>query len=269
MTLRQMSQHTGIPRQTVHRILKDLQFSKITPKFIPRILTEDQCRIRVQISNKHLQEIQHNPAVLQRIVTTDESWVFTFDPRTKICDMQWTHVEANRPVKALRSRSQKKTMLVLFMDWNGVISMQFVDRGTAINSEVYISLLCKFREDLRWKRPDLWTNGFQFLQDNGPAHVSAQTLDYFHTVGMSEILWDHPLYSPDLAPCDFWAFSKLKKEIKGHRFQSLDDLKTAVARSLRSIPKANFEDCFKKLQHQYEQCVEMEGEYFEGVRRCD
>jgi hypothetical protein len=26
---------------------------------------------------------------------------------------------------------------------------------------------------------------------------------------------DHPPYSPDSAPCDFWLFPKLKKALKG------------------------------------------------------
>jgi hypothetical protein len=32
---------------------------------------------------------------------------------------------------------------------------------------------------------------------------------------------DHPSYSPDLAPCDFWLFPKLKTALKGHRFSDI------------------------------------------------
>ena len=31
-------------------------------------------------------------------------------------------------------------------------------------------------------------------------------------------------YSPDLAPCDFWLFPKLKSPLKGKRFQSVDEI---------------------------------------------
>jgi hypothetical protein len=39
---------------------------------------------------------------------------------------------------------------------------------------------------------------------------------------------DHPPYSPDLAPCDFWLFPKLKNALKGQRFANLPDLKRNV-----------------------------------------
>jgi hypothetical protein len=32
---------------------------------------------------------------------------------------------------------------------------------------------------------------------------------------------DHPPYSPDLAPCDFWLFPKLKNALKAQRFADI------------------------------------------------
>jgi len=29
---------------------------------------------------------------------------------------------------------------------------------------------------------------------------------------------EHPPYSPDLVPCDFWAFPTMKKELQGKKF---------------------------------------------------
>ena len=33
-----------------------------------------------------------------------------------------------------------------------------------------------------------------------------------------------PLYSPDLVPCNFWLFPKLKSPLKGKRFQTIDEI---------------------------------------------
>ena len=33
-----------------------------------------------------------------------------------------------------------------------------------------------------------------------------------------------PPYSPDLAPCDFWLFPKLKVPLKGKRLQTVDEI---------------------------------------------
>ena len=35
---------------------------------------------------------------------------------------------------------------------------------------------------------------------------------------------DSAPYSPDLAPCDFWLFWKLKSPLKGKRFQTIDEI---------------------------------------------
>ena len=47
---------------------------------------------------------------------------------------------------------------------------------------------------------------------------------------------EQPRYSPDLAPCDFFLFPKLKEVIKGTRFQDSDAIKTAVTRKAPSDP---------------------------------
>jgi hypothetical protein len=51
---------------------------------------------------------------------------------------------------------------------------------------------------------------------------------------------DHPPYSPDLAPCDFWLFPKLKTVLKGQTFADLSDIKRNVKTLLRDIPETIF-----------------------------
>jgi hypothetical protein len=42
---------------------------------------------------------------------------------------------------------------------------------------------------------------------------------------------EHPPYSPDLAPCDFWAFPTMKRKLRGKKFRS-DELPTASFRKV-------------------------------------
>lgn len=55
-----------------------------------------------------------------------------------------------------------------------------------------------------------------------------------------------PPYSPDLAPLDFWLFSKLKKPMKGHRYKDLEDIERAVTSVLNGLTSEDFQRCFKK-----------------------
>jgi hypothetical protein len=56
---------------------------------------------------------------------------------------------------------------------------------------------------------------------------------------------DHPPYSPNLAPCEFWLFSKLKNPLKGQRFADIPDIQRNVTTLLRGILKNDFQDCFR------------------------
>ena len=64
---------------------------------------------------------------------------------------------------------------------------------------------------------------------------------------------DHPPYSPDLPPADFFVFPRLKAAIKGARFVDVNAIKDRVTAVLA--------DCFRKL---CQTCVVEDGDYFEG-----
>ncbi len=261
-TVRKLASDSGVSTTTAFRLMKkDLSLTKLTPKFMPKVLTQLQKQTRLDISNSNLVKINNDPGILSCLIATDESWVFTFDLRTKQADMEWTGPQAVRPSKALHSRSAKKCLLILFFDRHGVIST-FFTRET-VDTDIYIEALRAMREAVRRKSLVLWHDkSFIHLQDNASPHTSLDALVYFHEVQMD--LWSHPQYSPDLSPCDFWAFPHLKAEIRGHRFESLDDLEVAVKRTLRAIPLCDFQNCFDNLKRHYELCVEAGGDFFEG-----
>ena len=52
-------------------------------------------------------------------------------------------------------------------------------------------------------------------------------------------------YSPDLVPCDFWLFPKLKSPLKGKRFQTMDEIQESRTGQLmatrRTVLGAYFE----------------------------
>jgi transposase len=52
------------------------------------------------------------------------------------------------------------------------------------------------------------------LQDNARPQTAKLTMDALTEIGGSPL--EHPPYSPDFAPCDFWAFPTMK--IQNHWF---------------------------------------------------
>ncbi len=262
-TVRQLATAVNVSAASTHRILKkDLHLKKLSPKFVPHVLTQLQKDSRVEICREHITKIECDPGILARIIATDESWMYTFDPRRNMSDMVWIADDVPRPRKALRARSQKKTMLILFFDSHGVVHTFFLDEGT-VTTKIYLQAVQGMRESLRRKHPDLWNDqNFILLQDNALPHTSDDAEEYFDQMGME--LWKHPAYSPDISPCDYWAFPLLKSKIRGYRFQTLEDLKTTVKRELANIPLSEFQNCFDNLLRCYRKCVEAGGAYFEG-----
>ena len=75
---------------------------------------------------------------------------------------------------------------------------------------------------------------------------------------------EQPPYSPDLAPCDFFLFPKLKGVIKGTRFPHVEVIKRAVTTELGRIPEEAFRGCIEAWKNRMGKCVRLEGNYFEG-----
>ncbi|GFU66409.1 uncharacterized protein TNCV_4178551 [Trichonephila clavipes] len=73
-----------------------------------------------------------------------------------------------------------------------------------------------------------------------------------------------PPYSPDLSPCDFFLFPKLKNHLKGHHFGTLENIQTAVTDQLKAIPISEFHQCYEERKKRLQRCVASEGSYFAG-----
>ena len=101
-------------------------------------------------------------------------------------------------------------MFIVFFDIKGVILSHAVPKGQSVNFMYYSKVLRRYlMRALARKRPDGYDGGFILHQDNAPTHASQKVQTTIKIQLEAEIL-THPPYSPDLAPCDFALFPKLK-----------------------------------------------------------
>jgi hypothetical protein len=61
-----------------------------------------------------LQCANKDPEFLKTVITGDESWVYRYDPETKVQSSQWKHPTSLRPKKAGQVRSNVKVLLTVF-----------------------------------------------------------------------------------------------------------------------------------------------------------
>jgi hypothetical protein len=56
----------------------------------------------------------------------------------------------------------------------------------------------------------------------------------------------------------------MKRDLKGHRFDTVEDIFAASARALNSIQVEEFQRCFEQWKQRLDKCISSNGEYFEG-----
>ena len=69
-----------------------------------------------------------------------------------------------------------------------------------------------------------------------------------------------PPYSPDLAPCDFWLFLKLR----GCHYETIEEMKAAVTKVIHTLKQEDFHGAFQKLLERYNKCIAAGEDYLEG-----
>ena len=73
--------------------------------------------------------------------------------------------------------------------------------------------------------------------------------DYLTKMGIKTV--PHPPYSPELAPCDFWLFPKLR----GYRYETIEEMKEAVTKVINTLTQEDFHGAFQKLLERYNKCI--------------
>jgi len=97
---------------------------------------------------------------------------------------------------------------------------------------------------VRRKRPEAWTNNTWMLHhDNAPAHTSLLIREFLTKHETTVV--SQPPYSPDLAPADFFLFLKLKSSLKGHQFQTVEEIEENLIWDLCAILQNTFQDAFQ------------------------
>ena len=206
---------------TVHTIIREeLKKQKICAKFVPTVLREDQKERRCHDSREMVELINSDPAVLDALVTCDESWIYCYEPGTKRQSSQWKHAGSPRPKKARQSKSTHKILMIPFfsLHWHDLHALGF--HWTDSHKGILCSGFKGVQQDI--PREEAST------QDNASVHNSILVTVYLTKMGIKTV--PRPPYSPDLAPCDFWLFPKLR----GCRYKTIEEMKEAVMKVIDS-----------------------------------
>ena len=138
--------------------------------------------------------------------------------------------------------------MTIFWDCEGVLLVDFLSRGTAINGSYDASFLHRLRSSIREKRRGKLRRGVLLLQDSTSVHKLNITQNAIQYTDFTEL--NHPAYSSDLAPSDYHLFSNLKNFLRDRKFETDDEAIMTVNHYLESLDSDSFSRGTESLHDQ-------------------
>ncbi|XP_055911087.1 histone-lysine N-methyltransferase SETMAR-like [Eupeodes corollae] len=264
VTIRHVAEITGISYGSVQRILaNELHLKKVTARWVPRMLNDEQKKKRIEISRANLEMFQKDQEkFLFRFVTMDEIWIHHFHVETNQQTMAWKRDSSPTAKKCKVSSSEGKVMASVFWDAEGVIMIEYLEKGDTITSSYYADQIRRLEEAIDEKRGGKLKAGVLFHQDNASPHKAAA--DAIEAIQEMEFeLLEHPPHSPDLSPSDYYLFRRVKEHLRGKRFDDDSEVMTTIEAFLEGQSKDFFSKGIMGLEKRWDKCIEVLGDYVE------
>ena len=103
-----IAEETALNKNADHKILTEhLHMRKFCAKLVPKNLSVEQKANLLEICQDFLGTLDIEP-FLHKVITGDESWVFDYDPETKLQSEEWHTKSSPLPKKARMSKSRVK-----------------------------------------------------------------------------------------------------------------------------------------------------------------
>ena len=129
----------------------------------------------------------------------------------------------------------------------------YLEKGSTMTGARYADLIVKLHQELVRKRRGALRRGVWLLHDNAPAHTSHIVQATLREQNIFQL--PHPPYSPDLSPCDYYLFPKLKEYLRGKRFGSNEEVQEEVEHWLGTQPTNFYFQGIQALRHRLQKCI--------------
>lgn len=174
----------------------------------------------------------------------------------KILSYASLFVFRDRPTQVKGTIGDWKVMLIMALHQNQIIAYQILPRNRNVNHDVYLEFLEQYLlpavKRKRIRRPYI-------IHDNARPHKHPDIGSFFNRHGW--IVLKHPPYSPDLNPCDYDGFHRLKAPNKGIRFSNETELANSYGHVINELNQKNSFIGISRLPQRWEQVIQNCGEY--------
>ena len=143
------------------------------------------------------------------------------------------------------------------------IAFQLTELFQIETDAVIYTELKKVKEFYNKKRTSKGWSRVHLLHDNASSH-KCEVVKFFLASEKVKVL-NHPPYSLNLSPCDFFLFPRFKKMVSGNKYMSRSSHGNAIYQCLQQIPKEDYLSAVRDWVKRFQKCVSVKGEYFEGL----
>jgi histone-lysine N-methyltransferase SETMAR len=121
----------------------------------------------------------------------------------------------------------KKTMITVFFTATRLPVSNSLPQSESFTHDYFISEIVPAfaKEELRFRRHHP-RGPFSMQMDNSRCHNGRMATAEFNRRRLGRA--EHPPYSPDLSPCDFWLFGFLKENLKDCQFRAVQSVHHAI-----------------------------------------
>jgi histone-lysine N-methyltransferase SETMAR len=189
------------------------------------------------------------------IVTLDESWFYLSTDHELI----WFPADGKVPEMERHTVHSEKLMLMIVWNSSGFHLINVLSKGFKFNATHYVTNILSSLADWRKVQAGGSTRRLIVHADNARPH-SAQIMEQLLKQNRMKRA-PHPVYSPNLAPSDFYLFGHVKQLLAGHEFPDAEALLEAVRAILGGIEKVTLERVFLAWVERLRKCIAIDGDY--------
>ena len=254
-----ISRKLNVTRQTISRVLKDdMGLRKYVRKWVPHELTVEQKEERVQRSIEIL-EILKKAAKKNfiNIMTGDESWFYLKYESS----FMYSSSPEKVPHRTSMTISSEKFMVTMFFNGNSLLCCDILPKGHKYNQRYFIDHIIpeiQLNTDEIEDEPDL--ENMMIHMDNCRVHKGKLVTKKLKDLKVKSV--PHPPYSPDISPCDFWLFGRMKQYLADKEIKDEYDLKTCILSCWETVSFDELQNVFVEWIERLNWVIEHSGEYF-------
>jgi len=258
LCVKELATMLGISDSMVYRILtEDLQKIWMHTRWVPHSLSEQNKERRVECC-RNLVTMLNSRIAKANMITIDEKWFYCRKLLPRNVVGSWIGPDGDRLQTAVRSTMEKKFLAIVAVS-RGDHFFQVLDRGSTVDSEVYIAFIQAMRNFLANLPNPILMENVRLVHDNAPPHVSQATKDYLANINVRLLL--QPPYSPDCNLCDRYIFPRLEAIRGRDNFETRQELEQFLGQQLPLFSNQRMAKALSKMVQDFDQIINNGGEY--------